>query len=491
MGLRWDGIPHTYEQNNRQSNFFQNLYNPANAAIFLPGSGGNSISPSSPGLGGSPNPVLSAANTQFYLNGIGIAGQNGIPRGLVKDAWLNFGPRVGFAYDFGGDHKTVLRGGFGAMYERIQGNDVYNAGPNIPFSSSVTFNDVSFNNPRQSLITGTTLAAPITVASITGLAYSDYHPPISYQYSIGMEHQIAPNSVLNVSYVGNQSRHQNDYRNINLPNQSLLPSLINSSNNPAYNKNLFYNTVVPYSGFNSIILAENPGNGHYNGLQVSLASQIRQDLTLNVAYTLSRAIDPSTGGDLYHVSDPYNRAYDNGPSAYDRSNILVLNLIYDLPIFRTTQNHLLKTTLGGWEVAAIATMETGLPLFITESGSESSNGVSDATNRPNLNGNVSYPKTINSFFSGSFSDPAFGSWGNLGKGAIRGPGRQNWNISLFKSFAISESRGSHFELRIESFNTWNHTEFNGVGTSYGSSNFGQVTSTWDPRTFQLGAKLIF
>jgi hypothetical protein len=491
LGLRWDGIPHTYEENNRQSNFYTQLYNPANAAIFASGSGGNSISPGSPGLGGSPNPILSAAGTQFYLNGIGVAGQPGIPRGLVKDAWLNFGPRFGFAYDFSGDHKTVVRGGFGAMYERVQGNDVYNLGPNVPFSSSVTFNDVSLSNPNQSLLTGQTLTAPITVGSITGLAYSDYHPPVSYQYSIGVERQLAPNSVLNVSYVGNQNRHQNDYRNINVPNQSTLASLISDPNNAAYNKNLYYNTVLPYQGFSSITLAENAGNGHYNGLQVSLTSQIKNNLSLNVAYTYSSAIDPTTGGDLYTVSNPYNRGYDNGPSPYDRSNILVVNLIYDLPFFRSTQNHLTHTVLGGWEIAAIGTMQTGLPLFINLSGSESSNGVSGGTNRPDLAGPISYSKTIDSFFSGSFSTPAFGSWGNLGKGAVRGPGRDNWNVSLFKSFAISEKRNSRFELRVETFNTFNHTEFNGVGTTYGNSQFGQVTSTWDPRTFQLGAKLLF
>ena len=76
------------------------------------------------------------------------------------------------------------------MYERIQGNDVYNIGPNEPFSSSVTFNNVSINNLAQSLFTGQTLSAPITVGSITGLAYSDYKPPVSYQYSIGVERQI-------------------------------------------------------------------------------------------------------------------------------------------------------------------------------------------------------------------------------------------------------------------------------------------------------------
>jgi hypothetical protein len=92
---------------------------------------------------------------------------------------------------------------------------------------------------------------------------------------------------------------------------------------------------------------------------------------------------------------------------------------------------------------------------------------------------------------GTLCQPALGAWGNLGKGAIRGPGRDNWNLSLFKSFLLSETRGSRFELRFESFNAFNHTQFKTVSSTFSNSNFGQVTDTADPRVLQLGAKLIF
>lgn len=484
LGLRWDGIPHTYEENNRQSNFYPGLYNPANAAVILPG---GTISPNSPGLGTSPNPILNGY--QFYLNGIGIAGQNGIPPGLVKNDWALFAPRLGFAYDLTGGGKTVLRGGFGIMYERIQGNDVYNAGPNIPFSSSVTLNNVSLSNPALSLATGQAITAPITAASITGLAYTDYKNPASFQYSFGIQHQFMANTVLGVAYVGNENDHQNDYRNVNLPNPAYLGALENTPS--------LYNSLVQYRGFNSINLSEDAENSNYNSLQIDFHSQASKNLFLQAAFTYSKAMDPATGGagsagDLAYVSDPYNRAYDYGPSGLDREYIGLINFVYTLPIFNKTDSHFLRTTLGGWQVSGIGTMESGLPLQVTLSGAESSNGLPNATNRPNVNGPIMYPDTLNAWFNtGAFSQPALGAWGNLGKNGLRGPGRDNWNLSLFKSFVISEARGSRFELRFETFNTFNHTQFNNVGTSYPSSQFGQVTSTWDPRVIQLGAKLYF
>jgi hypothetical protein len=484
LGLRWDGIPHTYEANDRMSDFYPNLYNPANAPIFA-NSNGTAISPSSPGLGTSPNPALSGI--EFYLNGIGIAGKNGIPNGMVKNYWTDFGPRIGFAYDVSGDHKTVIRGGFGSMYERIQGNDMYNGGPNQPFSTSVSLNNVSLANPAQALNNGEILSAPITVGSITGLAYNDYKAPVSYQFSIGVERELAKNSVLSVSYVGNQNRHQSDERQIDLPNETTLTTL-----NTLPGGKVPYNTALSYPGYSSIMLYENAGNSHYNSLQMNLHSQIKRDLTLQGAFTLSRAIDPTTGGDLYTLSNPYNRSYDIGPAPLDRTYIGLVNFIYEIPAFRNSQNRALKTAAGGWELSGIVTIESGLPLFITENGALGSNGVSGGTNRPNFTGAISYPGTQASFFTTTgFSDPAPGSWGTLGKGAFRGPGRDNWNMSLFKSFLLSESRGSRIELRVETFNTWNHTEFQSVSTGYGASNFGQVTSTWDPRVFQLGGKFVW
>jgi hypothetical protein len=309
------------------------------------------------------------------------------------------------------------------------------------------------------------------------------------QYSLGVERQFGHATVLNVSYVGNQSRHQFVYREINLPanDPSLLASIATGKVN--------INTVAPYRGFGSIRQGENSENAHYNGFQTSFRSQVGKELTVQASYTFSKSMDPaeSFGGDNTNAYNPYDLSYDWGPSQVDVRHIGVLSFVYDLPIFRNSGNRFAKSVVGGRELAALWTVQSVLPLQITLGGTYGSNGLPNSTNRPDFSGTISYIKSADQWFTTTgFSQPAPGAWGTLEKGEIRGPGRNNWNISLFKSFLLSEARGSRFELRFESFNTLNHTQFNGIGTDFSNqSQFGKPTSTWDPRQLQLAAKLIF
>jgi hypothetical protein len=501
LGLRWDIAPHTYEANQQSANFYPNLYNPANAATFdsagfiCSGAGDPGCSAASPGLGTSPNPILSGL--QFYENGIGVGGKNGIPSGLVKTWWPALGPRVGFAYDLTGQGKTVVRGGFGIMYDRIQGNDMYNGATNTPFDASPTLHNVLLSSPGTGVTSGTTITSanlPILPVGITGIA-DNYPPPTSYQFSVGVQQSLGAKTVLGISYVGSQDRHENDYAELNLPPAADLPALVAAGG-------AGINQLYQYQGYGAIRLSNDEVNAHYNSLQVDLHANIR-DLTLQFGYTYSKAIDATTsngsGGDLNNVTNPYaGWRYDVGPSLFDRTNVAFWNFVYQIPFLKNSDNHALRAVAGGWALSGIVTAESGAPVNLGVNGENVSSVIPNSSNRPDVNGAVSYPHTVQQWFNpADFSAPAPGTYGNLPFDAIRGPGRDDWNLSLFKNFVLNAERGSRIEFRVETFNTWNHVQFKGdvnnggISNNFGASNFGAITGAFDPREFQFALKLFF
>ena len=523
LGLRWDGMPHTAEINGQMSNFYPNLYNPANAPVFANTNGtlicsgvgipNSSCTGASPGLASGPNPQLNGLLQ--YANGLGVPGITpGVSNGLVNNYWNNWGPRIGFAYDLTGNGTTVVRGGFGVMFERIQGNDMYQAGGNNLFGGTVSLSNVSLSDPHvgidQTNANISTASLPVTVNSITELDTNNYKNPTSYQYSLGIQRQLAKQTVLSVAYVGNQNRYLSDAQEVNLPNIALLPTFVANSTAAAQ-----YNRDLPFLGYHSIKVDRNEANSIYNSLQTELRAKLG-GVNIQAAYTYSRAEDPTTGTggdgfDLNTVTNPYlGWKNDWGPSIFDRTHVAFVNFIYDVPFFRSSSNGFLKNTIGGWELTGIVTMESGAPINLGVSGSNICGTVANCAVRPNQVGAINYPHTATTLSSGNntvqwFDPSAFAinfipgtttaAFGNVAKDSLRGPGRDNWNMALFKNIAFTERL--HSEFRFEAYNVWNHTQFRGdvngggINTAIGGTDVGKITSAYDARTMQLGVKLIF
>ena len=501
LGLRFDALPHTYERFNQFSNFVPANYN---TSLGNPLNSDGTLNPAS---------LTQFNGAPFYLNGISLAGVNGFPRGVVQNQYDTWQPRVGFAYSLPGKQPTVVRAGFGMFFERVQGNDVYNAAQNPPFAYQPSATNVYFSNPNTSANTGTTTKQAFP-STLTDIAYR-YPPPGTAQFSLGIQRELAPSVIGVIQYVGSVGWTQNNQRAINtLPLTQIDPA--DPTKNPYYDRQgvagqlldpsdplkkktlpaLNANLYRQFPGYSSITQEENKTNFNYNSLQVGVRWENKYGLRFQLAYTYSHEID-TAANDLNTVGNPFNIAYDRASGGFDRRQIFNANYIYTLPFFSKSGNAFQRMALGGWEVSGVTAMQSGIPQSITYNGTDTLGLGGGTTNRPDIVGPISYPKTRLAWFNKAAFAAPLAPWagggnqgfGNSRKDAIILPGLFNFNLAAFKSFAFTED--VKLQMRFESFNTFNHTEFQNIDASTNDANFGQVTSTYDPRVLQLGAKLSF
>jgi hypothetical protein len=518
LGLRWDRIEPWYEKYNNNITFA-----PSEQSIVFP------TAPA----------------------GIVYPGDPGISRTLAPPGNRDFAPRVGMAWSpapdphslagkiTGGAGQTSIRAGYGVFYAAIQGETLGLISDNAPYGFTYTSPAPPlFSTPFIDAATGyvegqrfPAQLAPLNVSAgnpDTTIDFSQFEPigtipgykpsntiPYTETYMLSLQRQFGNNTLLGVTYVGNQAHHLLVLEAANPGNPALCLGLSQpnevapgsatcgpfgeSTTYTAASGQVINGTRGPLgSAFGSVSYQTTVGNSNYNSLQASLRHTSGR-LELLVGYTYSKSIDQSSN--LGDQIDPLEPGLTRGLSAFDMRQNFVASYSYKLLFERLARRH--KNWAEGWSISGITRFSTGVPVtfFNYEDTSllgTQGNGINNLavdgleyTSGPlDLNHD---PRNGNPYFNTSlFSLPPLGSPGNSGRRLFSGPGIENFDLTLRKDFKIRESRA--LQIRLEAFNAFNHSQFYGpsaVDGNISSATFGHVVSASAPRLLQIAAKMVF
>jgi len=495
-GIRYSYFPSPTDSNNTLNNFDPTLYSAANAAVIDPATG------SMTGLTAAGNPVNAAiyANGLIFPTGAACSAAQAIAPTVTCSPFgsrvnpssnNNWGPRLGLAYDPFGNGKWAVRAGLGSFYDRsLNGIWEQNAFQDPPLVQTTTVTNTPLTstlNLFDSPLGGSVAGPPLGPTHLVTTGTPTFKVPSYLDYNLSVQHEIMPNTVLEVGYVGTKGLHLLGDVDVNQP--TVAARLANPTDD--------VNAIRPYLGYGAITARLPVFTSNYNSLQVSLNRRFSRGLTLEVGYTWSKFLDTNPFDRTLATYNTYDYKQSYGPSTLNTPQMLVVSYVYDLP-FHGNQNGVAGRVLGGWEISGITTMQSGQSTAITQSTDPFGaypNGLGmlsagDTVQiRADQIGDPHGPKTAAEFFNTAAFTAAAGHFGTSRPGAILGPGLQVWDLSLMKNINFAEHIG--LQLRLETFNTFNHGNPSGIDTNFGDGGFGAVTGWHDPRNVQIGAKIHF
>lgn len=446
------------------------------------------------------NPATGKLGAMWY----GVTKANG--RGALQESkYNNWLPRIGFAYLF--DSKTTLRGGFG-LYTFPWNVDTYASnGLGNAFTSSGNLTDSTNNvypvvllasdgNTNYQGSKGASINSYFKKAATTPDAYNgqsvgfqQYDSPVPrlYSWNFTVQRQFTPTLVTELGYFGSR--------------QSNLPFLTDL-NQPAEDK-LGPNSAQyrPYP-FQTLSGSVTQGNSNYHSLQASVSQRMRNGLTFNFNYTWAHMLSnqDSSGRGTMMGTQAYQRAFNPdanyGSSNFDVRHAFKGSVVYALPFGSgktyVNQNAVADKVIGGWTLSGTLVSETGSPFTPIMATNNSYSLSTNASWYPNVVGNWQLANpTINGWFNvNAFAAPTAGTFGNMGRNVVYGPGLFSFNMSLAKSFRVWERL--RFDLSGNATNILNHPEFGPPDRSIGPGHIGNITSTRvGPRNIEIVMKAIF